>query len=105
MSSAAAAIATSRVLRRQRELAAHFASAGATSPERAASLSDLGLTADATFERLVTGGVIIRANGDRWYLDHAMWGQFTARQRTRLLIAATVIILGATVFMALWLAR
>ena len=69
MTAAAAAV----LLRRERELVDAFRAAGATSPAKAISLSDLNLEASIAFRRLQQRAVLRETETGLFYLDELSW--------------------------------
>lgn len=65
---------------RQRRYIAMFREHGATSPERAVTLSELGTHNSHIFRRLVASGVFVPMSGERYYLSERGAEDFRQRQ-------------------------
>lgn len=80
------------MMHRQRDLVERFRRAGATSSSMARSLSELGVERTFMFARMSARGVLVCAEGERWWCDAAAWNRYRDRQRKRLAVGAIVII-------------
>ena len=86
--------------RRTQEVTDAFRLAGATAPDRARSLAELGVRHAAEADELARAGVLVRGpRGDTWYLSEAA---VVARRQTGarasrwvLVVAAVLLALGA----------
>lgn len=67
-----------------------FIRAGATGPERAKRLEEIGCRRSILFDRMVARGVFVQTPDGRHYIDLARAEEFRARRRTRALIAVIV---------------
>lgn len=90
MSGATAGIAVMAVRRR---IISRFRTGQATAPERAATLSDLGVREGLIFRRMTSSGVLVEAGPQKWFLDEGAYERW--RQRARVRVA--MIILGIAV--------
>lgn len=92
-------VAAGVVARKRRKIIRAFREHGATGPETAKSLTDVGLSEGPLLHVMKLRHVIVDVGGDRFYLDTAR-EQADARAR-RVLVAAVVIVV-AVVFVVLW---
>ena len=90
---ASAAVAGGMV-RRQRKIVESFREAGATSPERAASASALGVDEGMAFRLLRRHAILVEA-GERLYLDEARWEAHRARRRRLAIFIPLAVVLAA----------
>ena len=88
-----ASVAAAVIIRKERELVEHFASAGAVSPSSARSSSDLGVHERFAWIRLVERGVIREAAPGKYYFDEPTW--VALRQRRRRVALVLMIVFGA----------
>jgi hypothetical protein len=88
------------IVRRQRQIVAQFRTAGVTSPDRATSTAALGVEEGMAF-RILRRHEILRAVGERWFLDEPRWEAHRARRRRLAFIIPAVVVLVAAV--TLWL--
>lgn len=81
---------------------ARFCDAEAISAEGAQTLEELGLPPSSfTLWRLVRRGVVVRVEGERYFLDAEAAGDFLARRRLKALAVALVAVTGG---LAAWIA-
>ena len=95
--SAAAAI----IIRREKDLVAHFQAAGAIAATNARSPSELGVHEQLAWDRLVDRAVIREAEPGRYYLDEASWKALRYMRRRMALILG-IVLLG--LFLTTWFA-
>ena len=89
MGAAAAAI----IIRREKDLVAHFRSAGATSPQRSRTPGELGVEDDNLIWRILVKGAVIREGAaGAYYLDEPSW-EALGRRRRRMAIIIGVFML------------
>lgn len=86
------------VIIRQNRLMRRFADAGATTPEAARMPAELECQDGWVFRRMVSRGVFVSVEGDRFYMDRAAAREFVRQRRTRMLW----VIGAATVLWLLW---
>jgi hypothetical protein len=90
----AAAAAARR--RRRREVLDGFRIGGATAPERARRVDELGLSESRELAELVESGVLIRGpRRDSWYLDEAAYVSHRdarSSRPTRMIVALAVLL-------------
>ena len=107
MGATVAVIAAANSARAQADLLERFRVADATAPDRAQSLSKLGLEGSRFLDRFVSVGVICQApaSGGRYYLDEVAYAAYRRRQRNPRLamvvvaIGLALIAIGAVIFM------
>lgn len=87
------------ILRRKR-LVRRFHEAGATDPERAATLESLGERPSWLFDQMVRQGVFIATPDGRFFMDEAAASGFLHRRRLRALVWTGLFLL---LFVVLWL--
>jgi hypothetical protein len=86
-----------RLERQERDLCDAFRLADATAPDRAQTLSRLGLEHSGAFARLESAGSIRRAAGG-YYLDEAaLIGQRASAPRRRVLLIVLAVVLANTI--------
>lgn len=86
---------------RQRKIVTKLRDAGATSPERATAAATFGGAEGAAF-RILQRHAVLRATGERYYLDEPAWEALRARRHSlalRILLFAAVV-----VSLVLWIA-
>lgn len=89
MGATIAAVIAASSARVAEDLLERFRVSGATAPDRAQSLSQLGLTPDAAMlAQYAQAGVICQTRGDRFYLDESAYAVYRRRgTRTAMIIA------------------
>lgn len=96
----AAPVAAMVIIRREKQLVAHFRRLGALDPSRARSRDELAPESGRAWARLA-GAAVIRATPDgRFYLDAPSWEARERMRRRRLVLA---VLLAVTVGLAAWL--
>lgn len=89
------------IIRREKDLVAHFQQAGATSLPTARSLPALQVDGDMIFRRLRDSAVLREGATGTWYLDEPSWIALRrTRQRVVLILLTIVLALGVTAFLA-----
>lgn len=86
MSTAAIAIAARRL-----KYIRKFRKAGAVSPDTAIPLETGNIRPGFMFKRLVSSGVIVETEGNRYYLNETREAQMSKRRRTAALVTALII--------------
>jgi len=85
MGAAAAAV----MIRKEKELVAHFRSLGAVSPDSARPRQDFADDSSNAWRRLFRHAVLREAPGGTWYLDELSW---EALRNTRRRVIAIVLV-------------
>ncbi len=80
------------ILARERRMVNRIRAAGASSPEQARTLEQLGITRGVILRRLRERAVIRQAGPDRFYLDEPSW-EAVRRARRRAIHVMGVIVL------------
>lgn len=75
---------------RIRQAVSRFREAGATAPEHARSLSELGICNGKSIKLLRRRGVLVDAGSERYYLDEAAYERW--RKRRRIILAVMLVI-------------
>ncbi|MHC4519414.1 MAG: hypothetical protein ACYTAS_12560 [Planctomycetota bacterium] len=78
-----------------------FRSLGATSKETARTAAELGCATNKVFRYLLEDGVIVAAEGQRYYLDNDRADLWIAIRRRRILIGAGILLAIFTLFIIL----
>jgi hypothetical protein len=93
------AVAVAIVRRKEREVRDAFRSAGATNPQSAMSISDIGVDENLAFHRLKRNAVIRETGPSLFYFDEDVWQAFCAmRRRMLILLTVTVVLVGLVLF-------
>lgn len=87
------------VIARERRIAELFQAAGATSPERSRTPTDLGILEKGAFRLLKRHGVLVESNPGFYYLDLDAWEAMRLR-RKRFAAAALGVVIIAGLFLA-----
>ncbi|MFH1688912.1 MAG: hypothetical protein ABIE42_01580 [Candidatus Eisenbacteria bacterium] len=87
------------VARKRKRIIRAFREHGATSPETAKSLVEVGLSDGFLVHVMKLRHVIVNVGGDRFYLDTA---REQAVERTRRVVLAVVVLLVAAIIVVLW---
>lgn len=82
---------------RIRQTVSRFREAGATSPEHARSLSDLGIRNGISIKLLRRRGVLVEAGSERYYLDEAAYERWRKRRRIIFVVMLGVVAIAAIV--------
>ncbi len=91
---------------RQRRYIAIFREHGATSPDRAVTLGELGTGNSHIFRRLIAAGVFVPMPGERYYLSERGAEDFRQRQAQRVVwILAAVTMALVVALLILWTIR
>lgn len=88
------------VAAKQNQYLRRFEQSGATGPEFAKTLSEVGCRESRILQGLVSRGLILEAGDGRFYVDLAATAEFHKRRRQR---ATVILIIVAIVFLVLWL--
>jgi len=89
-------VAPAIILRKEKDLVAHFRNARALSPDSAQSLGALRVDEEAIALRRLRNRAVIRQGGPgTYYLDEPSW-EALGRIRRRLMLVALILLLGAT---------
>lgn len=89
------------IIRREKELVAHFRGAGAMSAATAMSPSALGVEPGVAWNRLVARAVIREATQGAYYLDEPSWNalQFIRRRQVMVILLLALVFMSS---MLLW---
>ena len=88
------------IIRRQNKLMKTFRKMGATAPETAINLQELGFWTGFTFDRMVCRGVFIRTSDGRFYMDENAATAFLERRRLRAMIFGLIfLVLAILIFL------
>ena len=80
------------IILRRKKFIRSFAEQGATSPDRAISFADVGMRRSWIFDRMVSRGVFVGLDHDRFYLNQEAARAFLAAQRRRVLTVAGILL-------------
>ena len=80
------------VAKKRRRVIRAFAQAGATSPETAKTLDELGVHSSLILQVQKMRGVIVPVDGDRYYLNEARELEVARKRRVIVLIVIAVIL-------------
>ena len=83
--------AAAAIIRRRKRFIRRFAEQGATSPDRAISFADGGMRRSWVFDRMVSSGVFVGLDHDRFYMNQEAARAFLAAQRRRVLTVAGIL--------------
>ena len=97
--SGSGAVTAGIVARKRRRIVRAFREHGATSPETAKSLADVGLSEGLLLHVMKLKHLIVNVGGDRFYLDTA---REQAVERTRRVVVAVVALVGVVIVVVLW---
>lgn len=98
-SSSSGAVEAGLIARKRRRIIRAFREHGATSPETARSLAEVGLSEELLLHVMKLRHLIVDAGGDRFYLDTA---RERAIERSRRVVVAVVMLIVVVVFIVLW---
>ncbi len=93
MSGAAILLAQNGYVRR-------FRDAGATSPDNAKTLEEIGCRDSWLFGRMIANGVFVQAGKGTYYMDEAIAEEFLRNRRNRVFVLAGVLL---AAFLIWWL--
>jgi hypothetical protein len=85
--------AASVVIIRQNKYIRRFRNAGATTPETARTLDELGVSNTWTFRRMVGRGVFVEVGDGRFYMDSAEMHRFLVGRLIRIAVTAIIALL------------
>ena len=97
--SGSGAVAAGVVARKRRKIIRAFREHGATSPETARTLAEVGLSEGPLLHVMKLRHVIVDVGGDRFYLDNA---REQAAARTRGVVVAVVAFVIVAIVVVLW---
>ena len=86
------------IILRRKQFIRRFAQRGATSPEEAVALADVGLRRSWIFDQMVARGVFVPGGEDSFYLNAAAANVFLAAQRRRALVIAAILLVLVLIF-------
>jgi len=84
----AAIMAAAAAIREENRVLGAFRVAGATAPDRAQPLTQLGVASSPAVTQLVAARILVEQRPDRWYLDERAVVAYRAPERQRVLMAA-----------------
>ncbi len=97
--SGSGAVAAGIIARKRKKIIQAFREHGATSPEKARTLADVGLSEGLLLHVMKLKHLIVNVGGDRFYLD-------TAREqtvdRTRRVVMAVIALVVVVIVVVLW---
>lgn len=99
LASGSGAVAAGIIARKRRTIVRAFREHGATSPETARSLTELGLSEGPLLHGMRLRHVIVDVGSDRFYLDTA---REQAVDRTRRVVVAVVALVAVAIVVVLW---
>lgn len=88
---------------RQNKYIRRFQEAGATAPDRARALDEVGCRDSLVFRGLTARGVFVAGPDGRYHLDPAAAEAFMARRRAVVLTAVAIAV--AVVLLVMWLGK
>ena len=97
--SGSGAVAAGVIARKRKRIIRAFREHGATSPETARSLVEVGLSDGVLVHVMKLRHVIVNVGGDRFYLDQA---RDQAVERTRRVVVVVAALVVAAVIILLW---
>ena len=80
------------IILRRKKFIRRFAEQDATSPDRAISFADVGMRRSWVFDRMVSRGVFVGLDHDRFYMNQEAARAFLAAQRRRVLTVAGILL-------------
>jgi len=93
------AVAAGVVARKRKRIIRAFREHGATSPEMARSLVEVGLSDNLLVHVMKLRHIIVNVGGDRFYLDTAREREV---ERTRMVVAAVFVLAVVLVIVMMW---
>ena len=78
-----------------------FEMSGATSPDRAKTLEEMGLRRQFIIRRLILRGVIVETSSDRYYLNQENRANYDTLRRKKAIIAMGLMLLALAVYLLL----
>ena len=97
--SGSGAVAAGIIARKRRKIVRAFKEHGATSPEKAKTLADVGLSEGLLLHVMKLKHLIVNVGGDRFYLDTV---REQAVDRTRKVVIAVIAIVVVAIVVVLW---
>ncbi|HEX3866504.1 MAG TPA: hypothetical protein VHV78_07105 [Gemmatimonadaceae bacterium] len=103
----AAAAAAAAIIRKERDMVAHFRQHNALSPATAKTMTELGVHPEFVWTRLVRRAVIRESAPGLYYFDEPSWNARNATRRRAALIALIVVLalFAATMLPVIMMAR
>ena len=96
-----AAAAAAVIIRKEKDLVAHFRQAGAVAVSSAKSPSELGVHERMAWERLIERAVIREAAPGVYYLDEQSWNALRRmRQRMAIVLLSILLLVGLTLYLS-----
>ena len=89
------------IILRRKKFIRRFAEQGATSPDRAIPFADVGMRRSWVFDRMVSRGVFVRLDHDRFYMNQEAARAFLAAQRRRVLTVAGILLVVSVIVVIL----
>lgn len=81
------------VIKRQNQIIRAFRDAGATFADNAKSLDEVHCRKSLIFRRLVSKGVIVKCDDEKYYIDNRVADSFLTKRRRNVLIALFVAVI------------
>jgi hypothetical protein len=85
------------IIRREKDLVAHFQRAGALDRASAMTPSALGVEPQLAWDRLVSRGVICGGAPGTYYLDESAWAALRSMRRRMVTVLLLLVIAGALI--------
>ena len=85
------------IILRRKKFIRRFAEQSATSPDRAISFADVGMRRSWVFDRMVSRGVFVGLDHDRFYMNQEAARAFLAAQRRRARIGGGILLVAFVV--------
>lgn len=86
------------VIHKQNKLIEFFNETGAIDAEHAISIAQFGIRRNYIFNRMVSRGVFIEYEPDKFYIDNDTVPAFMAKRRTRAFTALVVVLIIAALY-------
>ncbi|MCA9243404.1 MAG: hypothetical protein KDA32_05580 [Phycisphaerales bacterium] len=93
------------IIMHQRKLVRRFIENGATRPSTAKSLNELGVRQNWIFRRMAAEGVFVAERDGRWRFDESAWGAYQQRQRNRLIVFLSIVLIWFAILMIFLLVK
>ena len=81
------------ILAKERRMVGQFRAAGATRPEQARTLEELGMSRGGILRRLRERAVIRQAGPDRYYLDEPSWEAIRRSRRRAIHVVGLIVLI------------
>jgi hypothetical protein len=85
------------IIRKEKDLVAHFRSTGAQNAESARTVSELGVEESFVWRRLIDRAVIREARPGAYYLDEPSWEALQNSRRRMAIMVILIVVLLAVV--------